>query len=256
MWDCEEKFDECSNMYDSGSQDCSHYNSTIYCFGDVIDHCFNYVLFSALMRNTTIKDRYCKPSSQCSNQPLHVCVASFFPSLDPPTPSPPPNCTYVPPLPPLDPVNSPLDSLGSPSLLPPPTPSDCTLPDYQTNYRQHCSIFSLSHIRPFGDRSLPLQTCKVFGKSYLLKHESLSVSIKGEHKMGNSANFTFISEVRTTHCLQIWAQLGVMCEGRTPVSLSIPALIQPHTTHRMYQRTPWWCHSFTFHQLMVHYVVH
>lgn len=192
-------------MYYSESQDCSHYNRTIHCFGSFIEHCVNNVLFASAMRNATIKERYCSGGSQCSNQPYDVCVASFFPPPDPTTSPPALNCSYDPPLLQLDPVNPALDSLGSPSLLPPPTHSDCTLPDYQTNYRQHCSIFSLSHIRPFGDRSLPLQTCKVFGKSYLLKHESLSVSVKGEHKMGNSANYTFISEVSTT---QVSLNLG------------------------------------------------
>lgn len=145
------------------------------------------------MRNMTIKNKYC-PNSDCTTEVQAVCVASFFP---PPTTDPPTvqNCTYVPPLPQLDPDNPPLTPLGSPSLVPPPSPTECTLPDYQTNYRQHCSTFSLSHIRPFGDRSLPLQTCTLIGNIYLLKHESLSVSIKGSYKMGNSAFYTYISEV-------------------------------------------------------------
>lgn len=192
---CGQKYDECSELYHH-SQDCTSFNRTIYCLGNFTDHCVNNVLSATTMRNITIKSKYC-PNSNCTTEVQAVCEASFFP---PPTTGQPTvqNCTYVPPLPQLDPDNPPLTPLGSPSLVPPPSPTECTLPKYQTNYRQHCSTFSLSHIRPFGDRSLPLQTCLLIGNIYLLKHESLSVSIKGNYQMGNSAFYTYISEVRGT----------------------------------------------------------
>lgn len=191
-----------------------HYNQTILCFGNYSEHnCIAQSLVAKTRRNHTIKRKFC-PSNCIPNKTLRECIDSFFPNLTTLiTPPPPPeNCTYSPTLPiPTSLDDPPLIVLGYPSLLPPPSPPECTPPDYETNYRQHCSMFSLTHIRSFGDRSLPLQTCTLLGKVYLLKHNSLSVSIDTSFKQGNSNFYTYITEVIShvlvNTCYLCWCQV-------------------------------------------------
>ena len=194
---CAAKFAECHNLL-SGVGGCSQYSQTIQCFDNyTVNGCTEQLLSLPFWKNETIT-KYCQLNCYSDvSATLQTCIESFSTEPPPPPPTPPPpnvteNCTYSTlPAPP----HPPLTFLGLPSLSPPPSTADCTLPVYQTSYRQHCSLFSLSHLRSFGDRSLPLQTCILYGKVYLLKHRSLSVSVYGEHRLGNSDFYTFITEV-------------------------------------------------------------
>jgi hypothetical protein len=176
---------------------CHHYNQTIRCF-DVYfeENCIGQALYARFARNTTIKTKYCP---DCSPGPLEGCIESFFSPVSTPSPSvtpPPPGCSYSPPLHLLPPFTSPpLPELGSPSLSHRPPSTECSLPTHETHYKQHCSIFSLSHLRPFSDRSLPLQTCILYGSVYLIKHKNMSVSVSGAIKTGTVGYYTHITEV-------------------------------------------------------------
>ena len=175
----------------SGSGECSRYNQTINCFTVYLDNCIAESLFANHARNMTIKDDYCPT---CSELPLETCINSFF---TPPTPTPSTTVTSQPPDCPLFSLLLPPHSdLGSPSLSHPPPSPECSLPPHETYYKQHCSIFSLSHLRPFGDRNLPLQTCILYGNIYLIKHENLSVSVRGSVKTGAAGWYTDITEVK------------------------------------------------------------
>ena len=199
---CAEKFAECEQLFYSAT-DCAQYEQAIQCFNNYTAQDCMVHLFSVLFwKNLTI-DKYCE--QHCfpdDSATLQTCKDSFFP----PNPTTPPpniteNCTYSTlPAPP----HPPLTLFGSPSLSPPTSPTDCTLPSYQTYYRQHCSLFSLSHLRSFGDRSLPLQTCVLYGNVYLLKHSSLSVSVKGAGRLGNSDFYTYITEVNACFTWHIY----------------------------------------------------
>ena len=146
----------------------------------------------------TIKSYYCPDGCHPSAVTQQECINSFFPPpvIEPPQPSI--NCTYTPPLNlPISNSDPPISSLGKPShSVPIPSSPECTLPAHNTFYRQHCSMFSLSHLRTFSDRNIPLQTCVLLGEVYLLKHESLSIAVNGAFKTGNAGHFyTDISQV-------------------------------------------------------------
>ena len=214
--DCSDKFEECSALFSTDHPEnqqemCSLLNRTIQCFMNYSTHsCIGNSLNAAAQKNMAIEDfcshDYCIPGTASEEE-----CSSLFENISTPSPQPsdPQSCDTLPPI-----FHSgQLVNLSSPSLDLPPSPAsppECTLPDHLTYYRQHCSAFSLSHIRPFGDRSLALQTCTLFGEWYLLMHESLSVSVLGVPRLSNSDfydNFyTYISEVIYGHniLVSVW----------------------------------------------------
>ncbi|CAI8057338.1 hypothetical protein GBAR_LOCUS31249 [Geodia barretti] len=199
---CDSKYEECEDLMSAPDpldeeERCYRYNQTIRCF-DVYfeENCIGQALLATFARNRTIKTKYCP---DCSSEPLGDCIGSFFTPVSTPSPSvttPPPGCSYSPPLHLFPPFTSPpLPELGSPSLSHLPLSTECSLPTHETHYKQHCSIFSLSHLRPFSDRSLPLQTCVLYGSVYLIKHKNMSVSVSGAFKTGTVGYYTDITEV-------------------------------------------------------------
>ena len=151
-----------------------------------------------ILRNLAITDYCANNCSSASTEEECRNTISPTPTPDPTSePTPPSNCSSLPS------AVSP-DPLGDPSLTFLPSSSECTLPPYLTYYRQHCSVFSLSHVRPFGDRSLSMDTCFLPGKWFLFKHEHLSVVIEGTHaeaSRGYDYTYTYISKVREHNSL-------------------------------------------------------
>lgn len=197
---CSEEMVVCNNLYeDNDNGDCDDFLRTIECYQDILDNCVSGAFQADRSKRITIEEYYCHMDYACTpDLTFSECVELVD---EQETPSPPPSspptstCPYNPPLSSI--FTYPVIDLGSPSLsYSPPTP-ECTLPPFQTLHKQHCSIFSLSHLRPFSDRqqNTGLQTCTLLGHIYLLKHSALSVTVNAAAQSGTIGIYTHITEV-------------------------------------------------------------
>ena len=194
---CQNQYTECLDLADALSPgDCAHANETLVCLDTHLSHCVSGSLHTMLAKQMTINNYYCP--SGCSTEPtVQDCINSFQKPAPTTEPSPlPPSeqiCQYTPHLSlPNSIFSPPLSDLGSASLCHPNPKPECTLPSF---YRQHCSLFSLTHLRTFGDRNLPIQTALLIGDFYLFRHEFLSISVHGELNTGTVGAYTRITEV-------------------------------------------------------------
>ena len=172
---------------------CSLRNDTIHCLKPIKDdsNCLPMLLQVSTHLNTEIKEfcQFCHHNSSTHCDP----PAPPLPTVSP-TPPPEENCSS---LPSSYPIGN--HDLGVPSLVPPPTSRDCTMSHYATFHRQQCSIYTLSHIRSFGDRKRNVETCFLPGWWYLMKHQWLEVVVKGEamYNERSGIDYTVVSEVST-----------------------------------------------------------
>lgn len=136
-----------------------------------------------------------------------------------PTPSPPSCPSYphtlpcdrplgdcCPRLPPVLPPDCDLvQDLGTPGLQPPPALPECSVPESDRVTLQHCSMFTYSHVRPFGAYDQGIQTCSLPGSWYLLKHPHFSVEVSTDgERVSSSYGHTTLSKVN-----QVWMSAWV-----------------------------------------------
>ena len=210
--DCRRHYTSCVNIENAANEaevlevQCSLRNDTIHCLKQAKDdfNCIPLIIQVSSHLSNEIGEfcQLCHRNSTTNCDP--TAPPEPIPSPAPsPTPDPtnsPENCSSLPPSYPSSNHN-----LGAPSLTPPPTSRDCTMPYYKTFHRQQCSAYTLSHIRSFGDRRRSVETCFLPGWWYLLKHQWLEVAVRGEamHNGRSGNDYTVVSEVST---VAAWGQ--------------------------------------------------
>ncbi len=111
-------------------------------------------------------------------------------------------CPQLPPILPDD-CDLVFQHLGMPQLKPLTAPRECVVPEPDLVTLQHCSMFTYSHVRPFGTYELGIQTCSLPGSWYLLKHPGFSVEVETAGEDIGSPH-TLLRKVR-----QVWVATKV-----------------------------------------------
>ena len=165
--------------------------------------------FSLQIQRALLDDEY--NASMCDSVPTPTPI--LYPTLDVtlPTPDPTPDITpdlTTPSMPPLDcsmaalPCDSPLGDccpgipslpgscnpiidLGTGSTQPEAVHEECNKIPI-SGEMQHCSMFTYSHIRPFGAYGDSIQTCALPGSWYLIKHTNFSIEVESESESVDS----------------------------------------------------------------------
>ena len=196
---CRQQLEQChllnQNEHSEMEDKCRNWLEVVDCANEYFQSsCVSNGITVGFIKNRAIANYCTNNCSSASTEEQCRDTISPPPTSDPTPERRPSNCSSLPS------AVSP-DPLGDPSFTFTPSSPECTLPPNLTYYRQHCSVFSLSHVRPFGDRSLGVETCSLPGKWFLFKHEHLSVVIEGTHAEasgGYNYTYTYISKVNVT----------------------------------------------------------
>ena len=137
------------------------------------------------------------------------CCYNVTPSPSP-TPTPTPPCPDPDAIPDTLPCNPVLDDccpqLPSTTCNPVRAIESASVPSLLPGILQHCSVFSYSHVRPWGAFDSGIGTCSLPGSWFLVKHSSFSIEIEASADSANSP-YTKLDKVWELACVllfRIW----------------------------------------------------